>query len=60
MTNNEIIQLIAVGIILLVCIVWIFRRLITRKSKDTQQDCSCGCSDCSLLEHCKGIKANKK
>lgn len=49
---NEILQYIAVGIILLLCIAWAIKRIRNRQRKE---DCSedVSCNDCALKQHCR-------
>lgn len=49
--NNETIQLVAVVAILILCVVWILYRMFAKRRK-SNTDCDCGCSGCSLYEHC--------
>lgn len=53
---NNVLQLAAVGVILVVCIIWIIRRL-RRKSSDNCCDSSCCC--CSVKDACKKPKSDK-
>lgn len=53
---NDILQYTAVGIALIICVIWIVKRIRSRKSGDC---CSPGtkdtggCSDCPLARKCK-------
>ena len=49
--NNETLQLVAVVAILILCVAWILYRMFARRRK-SNTDCDCGCSGCSLYEHC--------
>lgn len=54
--DNETLQLIAVGCILALCIVWIIRRIIVRRKSPTT-DCNSSCAGCSLAEQCRSNKS---
>lgn len=51
---NEALQYIAVGIALLVCVVWVFRR-VKRRSTCRHDGCG-GCGSCPLSEKCDDAK----
>lgn len=54
---SDIIQLIFAGIILLLCIAWIIRKILRKKSDGGQ--CNCGCQDCSLSKNCNSSKKKR-
>lgn len=51
MLTNETLQLVAVVIILLFCMVWIIRRIVIGRKRANV------CLRCSLYEQCKGDKS---
>ena len=54
MSFNDILQLIAVAAIVVICVLWAFRRY--RKGSgsccDSDSECSSGCSGCPLADKC--------
>ena len=49
--NNDTVQLVAVVTILILCVAWILYRVFARR-RNSNTDFYCGCSGCSLYEHC--------
>lgn len=56
MDYNDYVQMAAVAVLLVICIVWTVRRIRRRKTDSCDIDNEC--TGCSLAEHCK--KAPKK
>lgn len=58
MTINELLQWIAVIIILIVTAIYIVRRIIRKNSRPDCDDTESGCPDCPIADACR--KSKKK
>ncbi len=56
MSANDWLQMVGVCVALVICCVWIIRRLRRRNNSD----CSCGCDGCSLRENCGNTRLHGK
>lgn len=63
MTNSVdmLLQILAVSIILIGCLVWIVRKILTarRRSKSHQHCPASGCAGCPLVDECHSTKSHK-
>lgn len=58
MEINDVLQLVAVAVVLAICVAWIVRRLMRRNGGSC--DMHDECPDCQLKDVCKGRKPKNR